>query len=886
MLLPSPKKTNRVSSEVKTCRFLPLSECLAKTYHADNKTNIKGRTVFEHCHIVGEVAREIMVRLPAWLCEELFPQGCELIAGAHDVGKISPTFQEKIYRGIDGYNHNSKQGLENATPVLEKSWGGHAGVSQATVDKDGINAGKFIPEILGQHHGYSSNLSGKTAIAETFGGNEWQEQREQCIKELKIALNCFVWPKIANDYHALAIAGLVTVADWIGSGYFEDPKKSWQLSDIQQALDEAGFVPPKLIHGLLFKDIFTFDFRSAQKKLFENAIKPGVYIMEAPMGLGKTEAALYAAYLAMTSGKATGIYFALPTQLTSNKIHERVNQFLEKILAPDCCHREALLLHGNSWLRLAMGEDAEPGGSWFHAKKRGILAPFAVGTIDQALMAVMNVKHGFVRTFGLAGKVVILDEVHSYDTYTGTILDHLVNALKELHCTVIILSATLTQKRRHALLGQPTQQENITIPKQQEPYPLISVLPKNHSILQEIPVAPLPDSKVTIYLCQDDTDNPKKAIDEALLRAEQGQQVLWIENTVAESQAIYKLLSARTKEMNVACGLLHSRFLKIDRENIEKQWVDLYGKNGENKRQEQGRILVGTQVLEQSLDIDADFLVTRLCPTDMLLQRLGRLWRHKETPRPKSATQEAWIMAPTLTDTINNLEKAFGKSSRVYSPYVLYRSLEIWEKVAESQSILLPKDIRFLLEKTYADRQETNDRLNRAKFELIKQNDTRERLAQVVSSKGIKTLPDNEASTRYSEQDTVDVLLFKSYRHTEDKSGTYITLLSGEEIYLPKNGNMQNKQRRRKLAATLINNTVRVAEYLAPNALSAKSLEWLKDYLYLGDKYHEESLLRVAKVQKSNELRSLSGGVAADKYCLSYDAELGYFSRKIKKIDT
>jgi CRISPR-associated endonuclease/helicase Cas3 len=99
-----------------------------------------------------------------------------------------------------------------------------------------------------------------------------------------------------------------------------------------------------------------------------------------------------------------------------------------------------------------MGEDGQPGRSWFDYSKRGLLAPFAVGTIDQALMAVMNVKHGFVRTFGLAGKVVILDEVHSYDSYTGTILDSLVKALNEIHCTVIILSATLSIGRRAAFL--------------------------------------------------------------------------------------------------------------------------------------------------------------------------------------------------------------------------------------------------------------------------------------------------------------------------------------------------------------------------------------------------------------------------------------------------
>ncbi len=177
------------------------------------------------------------------------------------------------------------------------------------------------------------------------------------------------------------------------------------------------------------------------------------------MGMGKTEAALYAAYQMLVQEKATGIYFALPTQLTSNKIYDRFNSFLHQIVSTET-PQHALLLHSGAWLMdTEMGEEGSPGGAWFNHRKRGLLAPFAVGTIDQALMAVMNVKHGFVRAYGLAGKVVILDEVHTYDLYTGTILNALVEFLRQIDCTVIILSATLSQTRRDALLQQSTTSE-------------------------------------------------------------------------------------------------------------------------------------------------------------------------------------------------------------------------------------------------------------------------------------------------------------------------------------------------------------------------------------------------------------------------------------------
>lgn len=873
----SSKKT--LQSKAREVVTISLANCLAKTYTTNSGERIAGRNVFEHCQIVGEVALALLDRMPSWLREALFPKGLELIAATHDVGKISPTFQEKIHRGVDNYQFNSYPGLENTEPQLETRWGGHAGTSQATVDRDGVNAGKFIPEILGCHHGYLPNLGGKIATDGVFGDRAWQKQREQCIEQLKGILRCDNWPKIKSDVQAAAIAGLVSVSDWIGSSStFDNPDKNWQTNDIQQVLDLAGFIQPNFILNLSFKDIFGFRPRPIQQHFVENVIQPGVYVLEAPMGLGKTEAALYAAYQAMASGRATGIYFALPTQLTSEKIHERVNSFLEKIISPDCYHREALLLHSHAWLKLEMGEEGRPGRSWFHARKRGILAPFAVGTIDQALMAVLNVRHGFVRTFGLAGKVVILDEVHTYDDYTGTILDSFVTALKELHCTVIILSATLTQRRRQELINSSLKKSSSTTLPSSEPYPLISMLPKGCSISESMTVKALPDSKVDICLHHD----IKKAIDEALNRAEQGQQVLWIENVVSEAQDLYKLLSARSKEINVACGLLHSRFLKADRDNLEKQWVNLYGKCSGEQRQKQGRILIGTQVLEQSLDIDADFLVTRICPTDMLLQRLGRLWRHQETHRPLSTRREAWILSSVSSnEAINdNFEQAFGKSAKVYSPYILYRSLEVWESVANQQSLLLPRDIRSLLEETYLERMETNDQLNRAKYELTQKRGKQERLALTASSQWGKTKPDTEVTTRYSEQDTVEVLLFHSYQHKADKSGTYVKFLCGEEIYLPKK--IQNKEQSRLLALKLSENIVRVADYLAPQTISKQDLNWVEGYLYLGNKKYGEALLRVARVQSNGMLKSIDYSAASLDYSLCYDVYLGYQAEKFK----
>ncbi len=844
--------------KISNMREIPFKDCLAKTIRSE-PMNKPGVLVPTHCRIVGYVARELLRRMPKWLRASLFPKGSELIAAAHDVGKVSPAFQEKIHRDIG-------EALEIVNPDLDKIIGYHSSVSQATV----AGCAKYIPEILGKHHGYNPT-SIQSSDAEIYGGPGWQHQRMGLLDSLKKELNAN-WPSIASAIQADVIAGLTTVADWIGSGSLFDvvDEDSWK-NNISEALNRAGFVAPQIRNGLDFEKIFGFSPYPLQTNFIESIKGRGAYVLEAPMGMGKTEAALYGAYRLLEKGNATGIYFALPTQLTSDKVYERMNSFLsgdlqknlQGILDKSDPSRAALLLHSSAWLRnTELGEDGAPGRSWFNSAKRGLLAPFAVGTIDQALMAVMNVKHGFVRTFGLAGKVVILDEVHSYDSYTGTILKELVAALRELCCTVIILSATLTDNQRRSILGVVKSKVK---PKKISAYPLISIYTMGGK-LQELETEKIEESEVNIHICSSDA-NDSKSVDEALKRAERGEQVLWIENTVDEAQKRYREMAAR--EINFECGLLHSRFIKSDRRRNEDKWVRLFGKAGRESRQEKGRILIGTQVLEQSLDIDADFLVTRLCPTDMLFQRMGRLWRHRgnDPVRSADARREAWILAPDLNHAIQE-QKYLGKSAKVYSPYILCRTLEVWQHMS---SVNLPREIRPLLEATYKERPEKGEMAG-YKRELERKRETLTGMALVGVSRGGTTQAENKAPTRYSETESTEVLLMKKIIPEQDK--TIVQLLDGMKLGLPKKADLP---KRRQMAATLLNNTVLVPEYLAPTA-NKKQLAWLKDYVYLGN--DDETPFRAAMVMDSNELQGLGQMEVSKKYHLEYDACFGYRAEK------
>jgi CRISPR-associated endonuclease/helicase Cas3 len=857
-----PKKITRIDNEA-----IPFNACPAKTYVGKDGITVPGRSVAEHCAIVGEVAKALIQRHPDSVKKLLFPEGSALIASAHDIGKVSPTFYEKLLSHCDQTGSGNIR-LQGVDPSIESQWGGHAGVSELTA-RD-LQVDRSIPGILGQHHGFTPSLGGLSATDGVFGGPSWNDERKALVSELKTILSVD-WPAEINSVQARVISGLTTVADWIGSGrHFAQPGIPWK-GKITAALDEAGLIPPAVRRGLDFGQVFyenqaPFTPSPVQTNFIDCVNGPGVYVLEAPMGLGKTEAALFAAYKMLDAGLASGIYFALPTQLTSNKIYDRFNVFLERILESERAD-QAILLHSGANLMQSteMGEDAAPGGSWFHQNKRGILAPFAVGTIDQALMAVMNVKHGFVRAYGLAGKVVILDEVHSYDAYTGALLDALVDFLKSAGCIVIILSATLNSEKRSSLLGCRVSCQS---------YPLISSQPVG-DCLEERPVDPPPSSQVLLSMGRSQVD----AADEAVRRALEGQQVLWIENTVKEAQQAYERFMAITADEGVECGLIHSRFTPHDRQKNEEKWVSLFGKDGTDVRKSTGRILIGTQVLEQSLDIDGDFLVSRFCPTDMLLQRLGRLWRHKRDHRPEGSKCEAWIISPSLEEALQDPVDAFGTTAFVYDQYILVRALEVWGDIV---SISLPDDIRSLIESTYSHRDETG-RYQTLKNQLMEGTRSRrgllslQQMAYSAISQGGKTLPESAADTRNIEREDAQVLLMKSLRVVGEQ--THVVLADGAEVVIPHKKSQLKKQRWKEIGVKLSRNICKVSTKLAPGDVQRKVMtdRGFHHCLYIGHPEAKTSEIQIGLMSKCGEVQDMWKN--EHKNGCIYDPYLGYFEK-------
>jgi CRISPR-associated endonuclease/helicase Cas3 len=689
-----------------------------------------GISVIEHMSDVGYVASCLAQIAPDLL--NRFSIGVAeagALAALHDLGKIAPGFQQKCRTWLQANRLVEIAQRWTWDTTMEPDHGKvtHAAV-QTFLVSNGTNrrAAKFLSAVLGGHHGRLNppndrGFQPSKKISEQSSGIDWGQERDDAARTICEAFGANLKELSADSNSPVLwwLAGLTSVADWIGSDeMFFSPDGGVVRADraviAERAVTAIGLAPPQIQPGLSFHDLFCdsqrpdvpFAPNDMQLGTMASITCPGVYVIEGPMGLGKTEAALAAAYQLLVDGKARGIYFALPTQATSNRMHLRMAEFVRRIAPAAASSR---LIHSNSWLwdqelRVAPAasgsqsatEDARVGRDWFASAKRALLAPFGVGTVDQALLAVVAAKHFFVRRYALAGKVVILDEVHSYDLYTGTLIDKLITVLEQLGCTVIVLSATLTGKRRNQIVGAMSDDEECALP-----YPLISGRRASETF-PPVPAAPPPTRDVEVVFHTSD-DGARQAV--AIAR--DGGCVLWICNTVASAQEQYQRFQA-VAGPQFRLGLLHSRFPFWRREELENEWMERLGKSGTTRC---GSILVSTQIVEQSVDLDADFLVSELAPTDMLLQRIGRLWRHERGLRPTSAPRLAIIEETASLDDFLQMSKTaivktLGGKAWVYDPYILLRSLEVWKKLPRVQ---LPTGIRGLIEGTYDDRQDEPD---------------------------------------------------------------------------------------------------------------------------------------------------------------------------------
>lgn len=758
-------------------------DCWAKTM----KDGRPGITPYAHNLYVALVFAEL---LKASGVANSFPgaSAWALLAAWHDLGKVSQGFLCKcpawlVTRGI-------KNAGTWATAVSD-----HSRVSQFTVRRLLLSAGldeesaSIWACVVGAHHGRHHGLH----LSAAFGMKEdaWETERRTLAQELAGMVSHAPLTELSpqtkeNCDPAWVFAGLLAVADWIGSDEYRFPADR-DLDHAEAARRAAAAVEQldftrTTANEAAFPSLFGFAPNSLQSAALEAIREPGVYVIEAPMGMGKTEAALAVAHRLIAEGKADGFFFGLPTRTTSDRIHERAETFVARAFTDT---RAPRLIHGTSWMHETTripaprsnpdsDESHHPAYDWFASARRALLAPFGVGTADQALLAVVAAKHFAVRRYALVRKVLILDEVHSYDRYTGTLIRLLAERTVKLGGTVLILSATLTARRRAELLGQSEA-------KPVADFPLISG--KTISGLSISRECSGPAEKSVSLRFVETT----RLAQEAIEKAECGACVLWICDTVDSAQETYARLKSDSREGGPIIALLHSRFTAAERAALEARWLTALGKPpqpGEPNPRPPGCILVSTQIVEQSVDIDADLLVTELAPADMLLQRIGRLWRHPRT-RPDCTTRpECLIVAETETpETLRELSgpeivKTLGSKAFVYAPYALLRTLD---ELVRRPTLNIPSDIRSLLEATYADR--TGEPSGWSELRRDAQEKESALIGKALVAADIWNEPEKHdeegVATRLNDRPTVDLILFRD-RHAPSRA----ILLDGSTVDL------------------------------------------------------------------------------------------------------
>lgn len=641
------------------------------------------------------------------------------LIGLHDYGKAIPGFQDKW---PEGRAADVAAGL-----VFERASMGvtdHAlataallGPSLRESSQAEISWVLHVLQAISAHHGYNFVSKKMEKSIPLHEHASWKTARTELFTAYWNTLRPVGKPTVrALDMAGVQwLAGLTSVADWIGSNtdwfplgqrcddfidYFVDAKQR-----AKAALDAIGWVPYRkllnkqagtnhLIQRILGSDaqIQARPLQVVGDQLLQHVSGPALFIVEAPTGEGKTELAFIAQLRLQAANNHRGLYLALPTQATGNALFVRALAFLQEFSAGQ--QLDMQLVHGSTDLnehvnRLRNVEhscaESVSVSAWFSQRRRPLLSPYGVGTIDQALFSVLNVKHHFVRLWGLSNRVVVLDEVHAYDTYTTGLIQALLRWLKCLGSSVVLMSATLPNDKRNDLLkawgANPDSAPSA-------PYPRLLLADDNGLAQATFDARPL--SPIQLIPMGSSLADLQECVLECLQSGGCGAVIV---NTVARAQQLYLALKA-VADPSVDLLLFHARYPADERSVREQQVLGMFGKRGD--RPEKG-LLIATQVAEQSLDICFDFMLTDLAPVDLILQRAGRLHRHIRA-RVAAHEQARLFIAGLHSDRFPDLkETGWGY---VYEPYILART---WAFLARENTLVLPGDVDRLVQIAYAD---------------------------------------------------------------------------------------------------------------------------------------------------------------------------------------
>ena len=653
--------------------------------------------------------------------EELY-KASVFLAYIHDIGKASIAFQYKISLKVSESLGKLEHFGLNFDNIMIRPFS-HSLAGEVILRYFNCNAG--ISAVVGAHHGIPSEMKelrdrdlskSKRDIVdhESFFGScsdnreilerEWKNMIQKGLKRADLS-SADELPELSSKAQVL-ISGLLIAADWLASNTENFPllniddsgETRYYPSRIEKAWENIEFPEMWSPHtdgysAEQFKHTFSFMPRETQKAVLDivsNTDAPGIYILEAPMGIGKSEAALAAAEILASKKGKNGLFFGLPTQATANGIFPRIKSWAEK--QSEEFYQSIMLKHGSAPfncdfknIQQGIPDEVSDSGlivhSWFNDSKKACLADFVVATVDQMLMSALKRRHVMLLHLGLSEKVVVIDEVHAYDAYMNQYLERALQWLGAYHTPVILLSATLPSQRRMSLINAYSQQTvHDSKFKDNESYPLLTWTDADEIRQQALPF----DGNHRAVRIQKCSDNDIQELIRSAVKA--GGCVGIIMNTVKRAQNISEIIQTEITENTL---LYHAQYIMSDRIKKETELIEKAGKSSIADTRS-GFVVIGTQVLEQSLDIDFDLLITDICPMDLLLQRIGRLHRHERDHRPDKLKDAVCYV---ITDEFDNDKTG---SKKIYGEWLLKETVEILP-----ETIMLPDDISHLVQKVY-----------------------------------------------------------------------------------------------------------------------------------------------------------------------------------------
>lgn len=629
------------------------------------------------------------------------------LIGLHDLGKANAWFQRKSESCVvrvkeAGFDFPPETDPEIAHGIISMAY-----LYEILTTRFQLTplTAKLVADAVGAHHGFRTSPEdfGKAMQRVRRAKPLWKAAVQELFDEVWTACAAPLdWTLPALTGAAFQrLMGLTSVADWIGSSLDFATYEGDAAAYLQQArgrarerLRQVGWSKRlPLRPEAAFQHIFAylapagtvFAPRGLQKavvELLEGVQEPVLLLVEAPMGEGKTEASFYAHIALQNAVHHRGAYVGLPSQATGNAMFERLHAFLKaqgRQEAPDLQLLHGAQLLNDDYQRLIIksnrprpGEDASENvvaKAYFSHLKRALLSEYGAGTIDQALLGILPVKHQFVRLWGLGNRTVILDEVHAYDAYTSSLLLALVRWLRALGSSVILMSATLPRVLRQEMLRAFAGTEvSSSTPR----YPRVARVHQGElkettfqtRKLAQFDVKPAPVEVTALAL-------------EAVSLIKNGGCLACIVNTVDRAQQLYQELQQHLGPDEVT--LFHARFPIEQKQKIEAQVLRAFGK-GEgaeiNPLRPARAVLVATQVVEQSLDLDFDVMITDLAPIDLILQRAGRLHRHDKNKGSRASHETATLLVSglSLDDVREGWESHRTYWDVIYNPGVLIRT--------------------------------------------------------------------------------------------------------------------------------------------------------------------------------------------------------------------